>query len=88
MKLKTIIIMIFALLLISLIFTTGCTTAQSTEMYPAISDQEKGFLESDLYIYIDPETGVNYFAMYGVYHAFMCPRYHADGSLYVSEVME
>ena len=49
---------------------------------------KKLFLENNIYIYIDPETGVNYFVMYEYYKAIMCPRYHADGSLYVSDAKE
>ena len=78
--------MLFVLLLISVFVITDCPIAQSTEMYPLISGQEKGFLGGNLYIYVDTETGVNYFVMYEYYKAIMCPRYHADGSLYVSGV--
>ena len=34
-------------------------------------------------VYVDPVTGVNYIM---IYPDAICLRYHADGSLYVSEV--
>ena len=40
-----------------------------------------------MFIYIDQVTGVNYMMMYayGGYGG-VCPRYNADGTLYISEV--
>lgn len=35
-------------------------------------------------LYIDSETGVQYFVMYHGNAGAICPRYNADGSLYVS----
>lgn len=36
--------------------------------------------------YVDPETGVNYVEYANTRGGGICPRYNADGSLYVSEV--
>ena len=36
--------------------------------------------------YVDEETGVNYMIFSGSSGGGICPRYNADGSLYVSEV--
>lgn len=35
---------------------------------------------------IDKETGVNYICVSGMNGLGICPRYNADGTLYVSEV--
>lgn len=35
-------------------------------------------------LYIDTETGVQYFVMNEGVSSAMCPRYNADGSLYVT----
>ncbi len=35
-------------------------------------------------LYIDSETGVQYFVMYHGNAGAICPRYNADGSLYVT----
>ena len=37
------------------------------------------------YIYVDPETGVNYFVIDKTYSSAMCVRYNSDGTVYVSE---
>lgn len=37
-------------------------------------------------VYIDPETGVNYLILREFERAGICPRYNADGTLYISEV--
>lgn len=37
----------------------------------------------DIDLYIDSETGVQYFVMSGAGTGSICPRYNADGSLYV-----
>ena len=35
-------------------------------------------------LYVDPETGVQYFVMNHGNAGAICPRYNADGTLYVS----
>ena len=37
-------------------------------------------------VYVDNETGVNYLICDRGYGGGICPRYNADGTLYVSEV--
>lgn len=37
----------------------------------------------NVYVYVDKETGVNYMVFISSYKGGICPRYNADGSLYV-----
>ena len=78
MKKITAIILIVALILC----VAGCETTADAE-------EEKMFTRHNAYlsITVDKETGVNYI-VYEYYHtgASVCPRYNADGTLYVSEV--
>ena len=41
---------------------------------------------TELYVYVDKETGVNYIIFDDVYKGGICPRYNADGSLYIEGV--
>ena len=56
----------------------GCTKEQSTEL----STTEN----REVYVYVDKETGVNYIIFDDVYKGGICPRYNADGSLYIEGV--
>ena len=40
----------------------------------------------EVYVYVDKETGVNYIIFDDVYKGGICPRYNADGSLYIEGV--
>jgi len=41
---------------------------------------------SDMYYYVDPETGVNYLVFKGKNGCNVCPRYNKDMTLYISEI--
>ena len=41
--------------------------------------------DTRFYIYIDPETGVNYIVYAAPYKGGITPRYNANGSLFVTE---
>lgn len=54
----------------------GCTNVENETDYSIKRDN------NNIFIHIDKETGVNYIISgYGV--GGICPRYNADGSLYV-----
>ena len=40
---------------------------------------------SDIYVYIDPETGVNYLVFHDKKGSSICPRFNTDLTLYVSK---
>ena len=58
----------------------GCTNAEDKNDEPQIAE-----ITSYMYVYtyIDKETGVNYLIYDGHRAGGICPRYNADGSLYV-----
>ncbi len=41
--------------------------------------------ETSVRVYVDLDNGVNYLIYDGLYGTGMCPRYNADGTLYVEE---
>lgn len=70
------------LITISLSFM-GCTI-NDVEAIP--KDLPKDDVFSDVYSYVDPETGVNYL-IYNDYHAAgITVRLNADGTLYITPV--
>ena len=72
------------LITISLSFM-GCTT---NDMEALPKDLPKDDVFSDVYSYVDPETGVNYL-IYNDYHAAgITVRLNADGTPYVTPVNE
>lgn len=40
---------------------------------------------SDMYYYVDPETGVNYLVFHDKKGSSICPRFNTDLTLYVSK---
>ena len=56
----------------------GCTKEQTTEL----STTEN----REVYVYVDKETGVNYIIFDDVCKGGICPRYNADGALYIEGV--
>lgn len=40
---------------------------------------------SDIYVYIDPETGVNYLVFHDKKGSSICPRFNTDLTLYASK---
>ena len=58
----------------------GCTNAEDKK-----DEIQRVRISSSMYVYtyIDEETGVNYLIYDGAYSGGICPRYNADGSLYV-----
>ena len=75
-KIITVIICIMLMLCV-----TGCRT-ESTENDIAFSIN--GEVDTgEISIFIDEETGVNYVCYHSAYKGGICPRYNADGTLYV-----
>ena len=58
----------------------GCTNAEenNNEIQRIVVDPL-----TSINIYVDEETGVNYLIYEGYASGGICPRYNADGSLYV-----
>lgn len=56
--------------------TTDTTTSNNTMEYI-------GNINNEIEEYRDSETGVHYFVFRAYYKGGMCPRYNADGTLYV-----
>ncbi len=72
---------------------TPCEVAESSEENkPVITEDEEYYVvekssyADDTNVIVDKETGVNYFVKYTDKGVGICPRYNADGTLYVSEV--
>lgn len=62
----------------------------STTDIPTLIEGRSYADPNGIFVYIDPQTGVNYL-IYSVQTATgglggICPRYNADGTLYISEV--
>jgi len=55
-------------------------------MAACASEIQKVDLRGRYSTYIDEETGVNYMIYFDSNGGGICPRYNADGTLYVSEV--
>ena len=87
---KRIVIIILCVLVILSVFISGCVLASET------SENQNPFVLMDyvswggagaqISVFVDPITGVNYLMMREYNRAGICPRYNADGTLYVSEV--
>ena len=67
-----------ALVLLSVVisFTVGCSTTAKTQLE---------YSNSNCRTVVDYSTGVNYIIYDNTGRAGMCPRYNADGTLYVTE---
>ena len=72
-KKKIIAIICCAVFILGLV---GCTNEENE----TISSTTRS---KNVYVYEDKETGVNYMMFIGLYEGDICPRYNADGSLYV-----
>lgn len=89
---KKIIFGILCILLVTTICISGCVSigqASATEI-PTLVEDGTIYYHDGISVYVDPQTGVNYlvysFLRYSGGLGGMCPRYNADGTLYVSEV--
>ena len=71
---KKVLILVMCLLMI--IVMTACTNTEVIDV---------GIMRSYM-VYIDKETGVNYMVYDDGKSGGICPRYNADGTLYISEV--
>ena len=63
---------------------TGCEPSDDSDV-KMVKTIEGIYDSGNVYVYVDPETGVNYLIFYGTRRGGMSPRYNADGSLYVTE---
>jgi len=77
-------------LVILSVFISGCVLASETSETEnpmvLIEYQTWGNFWAEIGVFIDPDTGVNYLILREPNRAGICPRYNADGTLYVSEV--
>lgn len=67
---------------------TGCNTINtSNDITDTTTSNDAmeyvGNINNEIEEYRDSETGVHYFIFRACYKAGMCPRYNADGTLYV-----
>lgn len=74
------------LIILAIAFTIiGCETAEAKD-----ESMHSTFTNGHMEVEVDKETGVNYIVFYDYVGsgcgAGICPRYNADGTLYVSEV--
>lgn len=58
----------------------GCTNAEDKNNETQMTKVDMGV---SVYTYVDKETGVNYLIYDGHRAGGICPRYNADGTLYV-----
>ncbi len=89
---KKFIFGILCVLLVTTICISGCisTGEASTTEIPTLTGDGTAYNSNVISVYVDPQTGVNYLT-YSVQLlpgglGGMCPRYDADGTLYVSEI--
>lgn len=85
MKKKLLVVLIGCMLVFSL---TGCNTINtSNDITDTTTSNDAmeyvGNINNEIEEYRDSETGVHYFIFRAYYKAGMCPRYNADGTLYV-----
>lgn len=85
MKKKLLVGLIGCMLVFSL---TGCNTINtSNDITDTTTSNDAmeyvGNINNEIEEYRDSETGVHYFIFRAYYKAGMCPRYNADGTLYV-----
>lgn len=82
----TIILVAIAVVLIAIISAVimGMCGAWGTQSASSDAPRIAEYPSDGIRIFVDPVTGVNYMTIY--YIDGICPRYNADGSLYVSEV--
>ncbi len=90
---KTIIFLILCALIVSAVCVSGCVSAaepsESTFKNQAPITLTTYYAWSsfaEILVYVDPQTGVNYVILREPGRAGICPRYNADGTLYISEV--
>ena len=78
---KKIIFVLLALFLF--LFLVSCNVLDEGETN---SKKDLERLESSsVYVFVDPETGVNYLIYAAGYKGGICVRYNSDGSVFVSE---
>ena len=82
----TIILVAIAVVLVAIISAVIMGMCGASETQSASSDSPRiaEYPSEGIRIFVDPVTGVNYMTIY--YTDGICPRYNADGSLYVSDV--
>lgn len=68
-------------LVVSLVFT-GCSCSSKGVEQEQMVDMSTA---QCCYVYVDQATGVNYIIYASSNRGGICPRYNADGSLYVSQ---
>lgn len=70
---------------ILVIIVCVCTliTSCSSEMKPV--DENKTNANTDVFVYVDPKTGVNYLVYQGYNQGGMTVRYNSDGSIMITE---
>ncbi len=76
------------LLLICLIFMvslTGCSFEKVTEQ-KTVPEVSYNNYDSNVYVYVDPETGVNYLIYTNVYKGGITVRYNSEGKIMISDV--
>ncbi len=60
-------------------------TVIASSTYSGSIEQYENNGSSRFYVYVDPDTGVNYMVYAAPYKGGITPRYNANGSLFVSQ---
>lgn len=63
--------------------TSSMTTVPSNTTYSGSIEEYR--YDDSFYIYVDPDTGVNYIVYVGMKKGGITPRYNPNGSLFVTK---
>lgn len=86
MKKKLLVGLIGCMLAFSLVGCNTVNTSNDVDIADTTSNNTMeyiGNINNEIEEYRDSETGVHYFVFRAHYKGGMCPRYDADGTLYV-----
>lgn len=74
--------------LMCLVVAAGCVCCGGSMNVSAArkAEQYRVYSTDYVHVWVDPQTGVNYFVRFGSRSGGITPRYNADGSLYVTDV--
>jgi hypothetical protein len=97
-SLVVVLTLVVTLLMLGICISGSIATPNTDPVQPSTTDiptliEGRSYTYPDgIFVYIDPQTGVNYLIYSsknpstGAGLGGMCPRYNADGTLYISEV--
>lgn len=86
---RALIISLLLCITLMMLLVTGCTAeGESRQENPQPVSKINTISNSSIYVFVDPDTGVNYIVYAGYEKGGITPRYNPDGTIMVTETTE